>query len=319
VSAVDPSTPEGPAPIEYTDPAVLTTGISEGWAEPVTDPTLIDWPARQAAALIPFNVVAGRPVSPGPASRVRRGRNGLGLWGENAMADAVVTASTADGARYLLMVERGDGRGWAVPGGAIDPGEGPMAAARRELAEETGLVVPVELWRSGEPRYVPDPRGSDEAWAVTVAARADLGTVPVLPAVQGADDARRAAWVRAESFTSLEQSLRDIYAGGVFPAHVDLLRAALPPDEELLEEGQGRSLADQLRYEDEQEDIGRLEAAGRLTCHTCQAWATDEHIESPEHKRATGVPLDWRFDAREGRFRPHPTFMDMILGPESGR
>jgi hypothetical protein len=65
-----------------------------------------------------------------------------------------------------------------------------------------------------------------------------------------------------------------------------------------------RDLAAQLAYEDEQEDIGRLEAAGRVTCHTCEAWATDEHIESPEHKRRIGIPADWRYDEREGRFRP---------------
>lgn len=65
-----------------------------------------------------------------------------------------------------------------------------------------------------------------------------------------------------------------------------------------------RDLADQLRYEDEQEDIGRLNEANRKTCHTCQAWITDEHIESPEHKRAIGIPVDWRFDKQEGRFRP---------------
>lgn len=32
-----------------------------------------------------------------------------------------------------------------VPGGTIDEGEDPMTAAKREFAEETGIVMPIEL------------------------------------------------------------------------------------------------------------------------------------------------------------------------------
>ncbi|MET7429602.1 NUDIX hydrolase [Streptomyces flaveolus] len=59
-----------------------------------------------------------------------------------ALSMAVVVA---DG--KLLMIRRAEREGdllWALPGGAIEAGEGPEEAAVREAVEETGLKVEAE-------------------------------------------------------------------------------------------------------------------------------------------------------------------------------
>jgi ADP-ribose pyrophosphatase len=212
---------------DYTHPDVYSLGPAQGWAEKETDPTRIDWRERQARAAIPFRVTGGRPVNPCERTRVRRGRNEMGFWGENLMADSLVTL-TRGPARYLLVVERGDGYGWAVPGGHVEPGETPPEAALRELREETTLpatAISPGRCRPMPPRYVPDPRSSDEAWAVTVPLHVDLGGFgSLLPHVAGGDDARRAAWILAISYESLTADLDTRYGGRVFAAHVLMLR-----------------------------------------------------------------------------------------------
>jgi ADP-ribose pyrophosphatase len=213
----------------YTHPDVLTIGVRDGWADPQTDPTRIDWTSRQARAAIPFHVIDGRPVNPYAPTGIRYGRNELGHWGEALAADALVSLTDTDGHHWILMVERDDGHGWALPGGHVDPDEAPLDAAIRELHEETGLTVATATWSTQPPRYVPDPRASDEAWMVTVLAQTHLGTYRQgdMPPVTGSDDAQQAAWVHACNYHVLVADLHDTHHGHIFPAHHTMLADAL--------------------------------------------------------------------------------------------
>jgi 8-oxo-dGTP pyrophosphatase MutT (NUDIX family) len=61
--------------------------------------------------------------------------------GEERAAGFVLFHRTDDRRRYLLLRHR-DGAHWAFPKGRIEPGENERIAARREVAEETGLEPP---------------------------------------------------------------------------------------------------------------------------------------------------------------------------------
>jgi 8-oxo-dGTP diphosphatase len=71
--------------------------------------------------------------------------------------------------RVLMVHERsrrsGGGEWWTLPGGGVEPGETPEEAVRREVFEETGLVVSAA-------RHVlemPYPSGMTSVFSVTVA------------------------------------------------------------------------------------------------------------------------------------------------------
>ena len=49
-----------------------------------------------------------------------------------------------DRGRVLLVRQSYGARLWGIPGGAMEPGESPQAAAVREALEETGLVVELD-------------------------------------------------------------------------------------------------------------------------------------------------------------------------------
>ncbi len=53
-----------------------------------------------------------------------------------------------------------------------------------------------------------------------------------------------------------------------------------------------------LIADDEAENAG-MHADDRRTCHGCQAWATEEHLDGPQHQAMTDAM--WRKALRETR------------------
>ncbi len=106
-------------------------------------------------------------------------------------ADVVLFREGGEGTEVLL-IRRGrppfQGE-WALPGGFVDEMEPPEAAARRELAEETGVELSEGALRQvaafGEPGR--DPRG----WVVSIAF---WGEAPADLVPRAADDAAEVRW-----------------------------------------------------------------------------------------------------------------------------
>lgn len=117
-------------------------------------------------------------------------------WGEGPFLTADSVVRVGD---HVLLVERSDGGGWALPGGFLNKNETFFQAAIRELREETRLRVPERVLKGSlnkdKPRRVfDDPNRSTRARIVTEAFYFDLVHDTSLPEVRGSDDAKRAFW-----------------------------------------------------------------------------------------------------------------------------
>ncbi|MFD4763686.1 NUDIX domain-containing protein [Streptomyces sp. NPDC058439] len=104
----------------------------------------------------------------------------------------------------VLLVERGEDpyKGqWALPGGFVQSRESAEEAARRELAEETGLTEgTVSAFHLEQLRTYSDPDRDPRMRVVSVAFAA---LVPDLPEPRGGGDAANARWWDAEALGPL--------------------------------------------------------------------------------------------------------------------
>ncbi|MFD0271338.1 NUDIX domain-containing protein [Streptomyces sp. NPDC127106] len=121
----------------------------------------------------------------------------------HAFAPFAVTVDLAvftvrDGALHVLLIRRGQdpyAGAWALPGGFVLPRESAETAARRELAEETGLPDPVVAALHLEQlRTYSEPDRDPRMRVVSVAFTALVPDMPE-PAEGGGGDADRASWM----------------------------------------------------------------------------------------------------------------------------
>ncbi|MFE4832789.1 NUDIX domain-containing protein [Streptomyces sp. NPDC056672] len=103
-----------------------------------------------------------------------------------------------EGRLHVLLVERGQEPylgAWALPGGFVLPRESAGQAARRELAEETGLSAETAgAFHLEQLRTYSDPDRDPRMRVVSVAYAA---LVPDLPEPRGGGDAAHARWVES--------------------------------------------------------------------------------------------------------------------------
>ncbi|MFI1651084.1 NUDIX hydrolase [Streptomyces avidinii] len=110
------------------------------------------------------------------------------------------------GALHVLLIRRGRqpyAGAWALPGGFVLPRESAETAARRELAEETGLSEQlVAALHLEQLRTYSEPDRDPRMRVVSVAFTALVPDLPE-PAAEGGGDAAHARWLALDEVTEL--------------------------------------------------------------------------------------------------------------------
>jgi 8-oxo-dGTP diphosphatase len=118
-----------------------------------------------------------------------------------AMSGDTVVVRRHGRSREILLIRRGQepfSGAWALPGGFVEPFERPEDAARRELAEETGLRLHAPFTLVGVYGEAGrDPRGWTVSAAYAVLLEHDA------PPVMSGDDAEEARWFPVDALPAL--------------------------------------------------------------------------------------------------------------------
>ncbi len=155
--------------------------------------------------------------------------------GENKTADPVIFR-VHDGRLQVLLIERTDGGGFALPGGHVDPEDKALstnpalvaiAAAMREVGEEAGVKNLHDVDRAIvlEDAVVGDWRATANAWPVTsvVLFMPDEKTAQAMEIKPG-DDAKGAEW---------RSTWIDMSENNLFASHESYIKLAILKWEEL--------------------------------------------------------------------------------------
>jgi ADP-ribose pyrophosphatase len=159
-------------PPYYRDHTVEANTVPKGhkWAEPESKINVQNLDVEVFREFLAASNDEGIPRNPcGRTGIVGQGL--LGKWGENWAADPIITRyDPTTGKLMLLLIKRGDGGEWAIPGGMVNPEETKLSmTAARELKEETGLDIKMDMATEVYEGIVDDSRNTDNSWIMTKA------------------------------------------------------------------------------------------------------------------------------------------------------
>jgi bifunctional NMN adenylyltransferase/nudix hydrolase len=128
-------------------------------------------------------------------------RNRVQRYGAITVAADACVFATFEDQNYILLVRRKDDKTLAFPGGFVEQNETLLAASKRELQEETNLVIHSEP-TNNNPYVYDHPKRSQKGRVITNVFVWELGIIlDNLPDIKGGDDAMDAIWIQPNKLT----------------------------------------------------------------------------------------------------------------------